>query len=144
MMIKLISHNQGVFIAIIMVVVLMLWTYGCESKVTSPITGEMVTRPQLELEVSLQVKRLELELDNLQEQAALQFLSLDRQDEIKRKLYEFAAITSTSKTFNPIGLITLVGTILGFGAGIDNRIKDKVIKNRPLTNTVLQTDIDRG
>jgi len=131
-----ISHNQGIVVGIIITIILMVWTFGCASQVTSPITGKLVTRPQLTLEVDIQVKQLEAELDNLQAQAVLQFTALDRQDEIKSKLYEFAAITSNTNTFNPTGIITLAGTLLGLGAGIDNRIKDKVIKNRPLNNKV--------
>jgi len=134
-MIKWISKNQGVVVGVIICITLMVWTFGCESQVTSPITGKVVTRPELKLEVDIQVKQLESELDNLQAQAVLQFASLDRQDEIKRKLFEFASITSASNTFNPTGLVTLAGSILAMGLGVDNRIKDKVIKNRPLPAT---------
>ncbi len=129
---KWISHNQGVFVAVLIVVGLMVWTFGCDSEVKSPISGNMVTRPELELEVDIAVSQFEAELDNMQKQAALQFTALDRQDEIKRKLFEFAALTAQSGAFNPIGLVTLAGTILGMGLGVDNRIKDKVIKNRPI------------
>ena len=129
---KWISHNQGVFVAVLIVIGLMVWTFGCDSEVKSPISGNMVTRPELELEVDIAVSQFETELDNMQKQAALQFTALDRQDEIKRKLFEFAALTAQSGSFNPIGLVTLAGTILGMGLGIDNRIKDKVIKNRPI------------
>jgi len=130
-----ISHNQGIVAALVIVAILMVWTFGCESQVTSPITGKMVTRPELKLEVDIQVKQIETQLDNIQKQAALQFLALDRQDEIKSKLYNFASITAANNSFNPTGVITLVGTLLGLGAGIDNRIKDKVIKNRSLPAT---------
>jgi len=128
-MIKWISHNQGTFVAVIIVVILLVWTYGCQSTIRSPISNKIVTRSELTLEVDIQVKRLEVELDNLQKQAALQFLALDRQEEIKRKLFEFASLTATQGTFNPTGIITLAGTLLGLGFGVDNRIKDKVIKN---------------
>lgn len=133
---KWISHNQGMFVAVLIVVGLMVWTFGCDSEVTSPISGNMVSRVELELEVDIAVSQFEAELDNLQKQAALQFADLDRQDEIKRKLFEFAALTAQSGTFNPIGLVTLAGTIMGMGLGIDNRIKDKVIKNRPINDKV--------
>jgi len=137
-MIKWISHNQGTFVAVIIVVILLVWTYGCESRVCSPISEKMVTRSELMLEVDIQVKRLEVELDNLQKQAVLQFADLDRQDIIKRKLFEFASLTATQGTFNPTGIITLAGTLLGLGFGVDNRIKDKVIKNEK----VLYGDFD--
>jgi len=129
---KWISHNQGTFVAVIIVVILLVWTFGCASKIMSPISGKLVTRPEFTLEVDTQVKQLEAELDNLQKQAVLQFAELDRQDIIKRKLFEFASLTATQGTFNPTGIITLAGTLLGLGFGVDNRIKDKVIKNRPL------------
>ncbi|GAH82290.1 unnamed protein product [marine sediment metagenome] len=82
------------------------------------------------------VKKFENDLDTLQRQAALQFRELDRQDVLKEKLYEFASLSAAKNTFNPTGLITLAGTLLGIGFGIDNRIKDKVIKNRPLNKKV--------
>jgi len=112
----------------------MVWTFGCQSKVMSPISDTMVTRPELELEVDIQVKRMEVELDNLQEQAQLKFLALDEQDELKRKLFAFASITAQSGSFNPMALITLAGTLLGLGSVVDNRMKDKVIKNRPINS----------
>ena len=136
-MVKWISHNQGMFIAVIISVALMIWIYGCQSRVRSPISDTMVTRPELALEVDTQVKRIELELDNLIAQAELQFAELDRQDEIKRKLFQFAALSAQTGTVNPAGIVTLVGTILGGGLLIDNRIKDKVIKNRPINNKVI-------
>ena len=134
-----ISHNQGIVVGLILSVILMLWTFGCESQVKSPVSGDMVTRAELNLEVDIQVKQFETQLDNIQKQAALQFVALDRQDEIKSKLYEFAAITAQSNTFNPTGVITLVGSILAMGLGVDNRIKDKIIKNRPLNGVLPPT-----
>jgi len=142
--VKLISKNQGAFVGVILSVILIVWTFGCESQVKSPVSGNMVTRAELNLEVDIQVKQFETQLDNIQKQAALQFLALDRQDEIKRKLFEFASVTAANNTFNPTGIVTLAGTILAMGLGVDNRIKDKVIKNRPLTTTQIVTDVDRG
>jgi len=139
--VKLISKNQGAFVGVILSVILIVWTFGCESQVKSPVSGNMVTRAELNLEVDIQVKQFETQLDNIQKQAALQFLALDRQDEVKRKLYEFASVTAANNSFNPTGVITLAGSILALGFGVDNRIKDKVIKNRPLpaNNNVTST-----
>lgn len=127
-----ISHNQGAFVGIIMAVGLLVWTFGCESKVTSPVSNKQVTRSELIVEIKYKVTALETELDRLQEQAQLGFADLDKQEAIKRKLFEFAALTATTGTFNPTGIITLAGTLLGLGTVVDNRIKDKVIKNRPI------------
>ncbi len=135
-----ISHNQGTFAGLILVSILMLWTYGCLSKVKSPISKQMVTRAELTLEVDVQVRQIEAQLDSLHKRAALQYESLDRQDVIKRKLYEFASLTAANNVINPMGIITLAGTLLGIGVGVDNRIKDKVIKNRPVNNKLPPTE----
>lgn len=129
---KWISHNQGIVTAIVIVSILLLWTYGCQTRVKSPINGGLVTRPELQLEIDLAVKKFENDLDTLQKQAAFQFRELDRQDVLKEKLYEFASMSAANNTFNPTGLITLAGSLLGIGLAVDNRIKDKVIKNRPI------------
>jgi len=133
---KWISHNQGTFAGIILAVGVLVWTFGCESKVLSPVSNKQVTRSELSVEIKFKAKSLEDELDLLYEQGQLGYMDLDKQDEIKRKLFEFAALTATTGTFNPTGIITLVGTLVGLGLGVDNRIKDKVIKNRPLSNGV--------
>lgn len=133
-MYKWIRHNQGTFAAIIICITLLVWTYGCQSKVTSPISQKKVTRPELKLEASIEVTRLENEIANLQRRTELQFESLDRMDAIKKRLYDFASLTADNNAFNPSGVITLVGTLLGLGLGVDNRIKDKIIKNRPNPN----------
>lgn len=129
---KWISHNQGIVAAIVIVFILLVWTYGCHSRVQSPINGRMVTRSGLQLEIDLAVKKFENDLETLQRQAALQFRELDRQEALKEKLYEFASLSAVNNTINPTGLITLAGTLLGIGTLVDNRIKDKVIKNRPI------------
>lgn len=130
---KWIRHNQGIFVALIIAAGLLVWTFGCESKVGSLIEpAKKVTRDELQLEIDSEVSRLEAELDLLIKQASLKMQELDRQDAIKQKLFEFAAITAEAGTMNPTGLLALIGSILGFGAIVDNRIKDKVIKNRPL------------
>jgi hypothetical protein len=131
--VKWISHNQGLFVALLISIGLLVWSFGCQSKVGSLIEADkQVTREELQLELDSEVGRLEAELDILSKQAAVKFGELDRQDEIKRKLFEFASITAQAGTLNPAGIIALAGSILGFGAIIDNRIKDKVIRNRPL------------
>lgn len=133
---KWIKHNQGMFVSLIIVSVLLIWTFGCESSVTSLLAPEkMVSREELVLEIEQETRRLEGELDTLLKRAALKMAELDRADEIKKKLFEFAALTAQTGTVNPAGVLTLAGSVLGFGALVDNRIKDKVIKNRPLVHS---------
>lgn len=135
-MARWIRHNQGMFVALLIIAGLLAWTFGCESKVSSLIEpSKMVTREELNIEISREQQRLESELSVLTKQAELKQQQLDRQDAIKQKLFEFAAVTAEAGTVNPAGVLALLGSILGFGAIIDNRIKDKVIKNRPLKET---------
>ena len=131
---SLITHNQGLCAAIIVTIAVFAWTFGCQSKVNSLVTNEKVTRPELTLELKAEAKRLEQQLDNLRQEAELRFMELDRQDEIKAKIFDAVSVATEAGSFNAAGLITLVGSILGIGAVVDNRIKDKVIANRPLNN----------
>lgn len=119
---ELFRHYQGTSVAIIIVIAVLFWTYGCDSKVTS------ITSP------NTKVTRVELkiEIDTFLAMAEERYKDLDRQDEFKQKLFEFGAIIAEGGTLNPIGIVASLGTILGIGAVVDNRIKDKVIKNRPL------------
>lgn len=129
---KTITHNQGLITAAVITMGLLVWSYGCESKVQSLVGKQQVTRPQLALELNEQAKMIEAQLDNLNKQAAERFEQLDNKDAIKAKVFDAVAIATTTGGFNTTGLLTLAGSILGLGAVVDNRIKDKVIKNRPL------------
>lgn len=128
-----IRHNQGVGLSVAVIIGIGIWLYGCDSKVTSLIEpSKMVTSAELELELQGAIQALEIELDNLLKRAKLKRADLVRQDQIKQKLINFAAITVDAGTLNPAGVVGLLFSVLGVGAVIDNRLKDKVIKNRPL------------
>jgi len=130
---KIISHNQGATLAIVICAVLVFWTYGCESKVSSILEPTLrVSREELQVEVDQEIRRLEGEIEHIVANAQAKVNDLDRQDAIKAKLMNFAAITAEGTTVNPAGVVGLLFSIFGIGAVIDNRIKDKVIKNRPL------------
>lgn len=127
------NHNQGMFAAILIAIVLLVWTYGCESKVSSIIEPQkQVTREELNLELDQESTRLQNELVLIQKQAELRYEKLNKDEEIKRQLMEFGALAAAGGGVNPAGLLGLLTGILGVGAVVDNRIKDKVIKNRPL------------
>ncbi len=129
---KIISKNQGVFAASGIIIGIMIWGFGCQSQVTSLTEPSIkVTRGELKIEIDVEITRLERELEILMRQAALKVQDLDRQDEIKQKLFDFAALTVANNALNPAGAVALAFSIFGIGAVIDNRIKDKVIKNRP-------------
>lgn len=127
-----ISHNQGLITAAVVALGLLFWSYGCESKVQSLVGKTTVTRSQLTLELNEQAKLLETQLDTLKAQAADRFQQLDNKDAIRDKVFDAVAVATNTGGFNAVGLLTLAGSVLGLGAVVDNRIKDKVIKNRPL------------
>ena len=130
---KWVRHNQFVAVSLIAIAGVMVWTYGCQSKVSSMLEpAKMVNREELNIEIDAEHRRLEAELENLVQRADLKQTELTRQDAIKQKLINFAAITVDAGTVNPAGVVGLAFSILGVGAVIDNRLKDKVIKNRPL------------
>lgn len=130
---KWIRHNQGLFVALLLSIGLLVWTVGCQSKVLSLLGKEkMVTAAELNLEIEQLSAKLNGELEMLAQRAELKMQELARKDELKRKLFEFTVLTAQAGQFNPTGLITLIGSLIGVGAVVDNRMKDKVIKNRPL------------
>lgn len=133
---KWVRHNQGVVVALLVCVGTFIWTFGCMSKVTSLIDPtKMVTAAELDLEIEEESLRLQAELDSLIRRAKVKQAELTRQDSIKQKLFDFAAITVDGGTVNPAGVVGLLFSVFGIGAVVDNRLKDKVIKNRPLKVT---------
>lgn len=119
----LINHERYQAIAIGCVVVLLLWFFGCESKVRSLANPQtLVTRAGLEAEVDFYLA-----------QAEIRFNDLDRQDAFKTKLMEAAAIAAEGGKINILGLILANIGILGAGAAVDNVRKRKIIKSNLTT-----------
>lgn len=119
---ELFRHYQGTSIAIIIVIASLYWIYGCESKVMSITNAPAkVTRPELKIEI-----------DAFLATAEIRYAELDKQDEFKEKIVEFGMVVVEGGTLNPAGVAVGLLGVLGIGAVVDNRIKDKVIKNRPL------------
>jgi len=113
-----IRHNSFFFSSSIIVLAVLLWTYGCESNVSS------LKQPHL------RVNRAELllELQDITAQAELRISELDKKDEFKETLFGMAVLYAKGGTINPIAVALTVSSMLGFGAVIDNRRKDTVIK----------------
>lgn len=130
---KWIRHNQGLTVSFAICFVLLIWTFGCESKVSSLIdSGKMVTLTELDLEIAGEIARLNLQVDSLIRRGELKQDQLVKLDAAKKQLFELASLAAATGGVNIPGLLALVGTITGAGLLVDNRIKDKVIKNRPL------------
>jgi len=130
-----VRHNQGMAFALVLAIAISVWIYGCESRVASILApNQKVNRAELNIEIQKEQKRLEAELDSLLALAEARNQQLDRQDELKEKLANFGLTAIETGGVNPAGVATLLGSIIGAGLLVDNRIKDKVIKNRPLSN----------
>lgn len=119
---NLFNHERYQTIAAILICILLIWFYGCDSRVPS------LTRD------NVQVNRgeLALEIQTLEGLIELRYKNLDRQDLLKQTIVNQALITGAAGTLNPIGLMTALAALLGTGATIDNVRKRKEIKT--LTN----------
>ena len=136
-MYKWIRHNIGAVVSLILAICLIVWAYGCESQVKSLTGTGLVTRSEITVELNAEIRRLENELNTLQETAQARFETLDRKDAIKAKLFDTVAIATQAGSFNAVGIATLAGSLMAIGIGVDNRIKGTVIKNRPLPNSTV-------
>jgi len=117
--IKLIDHNRWIVIAAIIATLLFFWLCGCESQVSSIVEpSKTVTRAELQLEV-----------ENFVALAKIRFDRLDKDDELKELIVNNAFLIAQGGAINPLGVVTSMMSILGIGAVVDNRRKDKVIKD---------------
>ena len=133
---KWMSKNQGLTVGLVVAASILFWLYGCESKVASLLDpNKNVKIEELNLEIQAETFRLESELNQLIKLSRVRISEIERQDAIKQKLMDFALLAAESGTLNPSGLAGLLFSVVGIGAVIDNRIKDKVIKNRPLAKS---------
>lgn len=107
------SHNTGVVIGQLLCFTILLWAYGCESKVASIITP------------SARVSRSELlvEVDSFLAVADLRFADLNRQDEFRDEIFRHASLWAQGGIVNPIGLALSLASIIGVGATVDNVTK---------------------
>lgn len=125
-----IRHNLGLSASIVLVIGLLIWFGGCESQVRSPVSGKLVNRDTLVLEYNTEVDKLEAEMNVLQARGELSEKDLDRQDALKQKLGSIGIALLEGGAVNPVGVATSLIALLGVGAVVDNRIKDRIIKTQ--------------
>lgn len=126
---KVLDHNQGLTISVVLAIGLCVWFFGCDSQVTSLVRpGEKVTRVELQAELDSEKARLSTELKTLKVKAAAKEQELDKQDAIKAQIAEIGLAVVEGGSINPVGVgVSLLG-VLGIGAVVDNRRKDTHIK----------------
>lgn len=105
-----IDKNYLIIIGQVVAVLILVWIYGCESKVTS------LNGPEL------RVTRTELnhELEQFLALANIKFAQLDKQDEFKRIVFNNAVILGSGGTVNPIGIITALFALTGLFVTADD------------------------
>ncbi len=114
---EVIRHNLGLSTTGLLAILMAIWLASCGSIVKSPISDIIVTRSEFGVEI-----------DNMMSRILLANADLDRQDALKQKLTEVAFTLAEGGTLNPIGIATSLISLLGIGAAVDNRIKDRIIK----------------
>jgi len=114
---KFIRHNHALCIGALLCVAVLIYAYGCQSKVTSILFApNLVNRGELQIEV-----------DTFIAQAELKFADLNMQDQVKSSLFNTAIDFAQGGNINPLAVAVIIGNLLGLGAVIDNRRKDGII-----------------
>jgi len=109
------NHERYQVVAVVVVTLFIIYCQSCQSTCNSLIESDRkVTRGELQAEVDLILAR-----------AKDRVRSLDDQDAVKLAIAENAALFSQTGTVNPLGLLTTVLGIFGFGAVVDNMRRRK-------------------
>ena len=119
-----IRHNAPLAVGIYICALVCVYAYGCESKGASVLTpGIKVTKEELSLEVKQLTAEHELKLNK----AELSLEQIAKEDEFKRRVFEFGAAIVETGQFNPTGLLGLLGWVMGGSAYLNGRKKDVII-----------------
>lgn len=107
------NDNHTFLITLIITAICYFWLGGCESKVHSiSMPEKLITRSELQAEIDFQVAT-----------AAARFESLDMQDAVKRQFIDALSVYSTTGSFNPLGMLPILTTIVGVGTAINQTQK---------------------
>jgi hypothetical protein len=124
-----IRHNQSMTIGLVLALIMAIWFFGCESRTRSLVEpGVKVTEDELNIEYTSELARLESEMQTLRSQTEVRLQDLQRQDAFKQALFANAVLIAEGGNPNPLGILSMLGTIFGISAIIDNRRKDGIIK----------------
>jgi hypothetical protein len=124
---NLANGNLAKIIAVIALIVLFVWLFGCQP-MTSSLTDPSRQIPRAEVEA---------EIDSFMAIAKARLTDLDRQDEIQRLVLDKAALFATTGSFNATGLLNILVSIVAVGSAVDSRRKlnSALQKNAPTDTT---------
>jgi len=92
--IEFLNHERYQVVATVGCVMLILWTFSCQSKTRSPFNpNEKITRVQLDTQ-----------LDYILDKCELAYQDIEQQDAIKQKILDAAAIAAQGGRVNIVGL----------------------------------------
>jgi len=118
------NHERYQVVAGILCLLLAVWGVSCQSTVKSLQDPEIrINRIELDIEVNAFIA-----------QAEARYTELEQRDELKKLLFDNLQIWTTTGTFNPVGLLPAIFSILGVGAVTDNVRKRIVIKRSQNSN----------
>lgn len=115
-------QNWPKTIALIVLTALLFWGFGCPPRVKSLLhSGQMVTRPELQIE-----------LDTIITTAEYRLADLERQDQFRDIIFKNALLMVEGGTLNPIGIATMLAGLYGITRGVKD-VKDRIKKNNKKT-----------
>jgi hypothetical protein len=142
---KVVDHERGKVIAIILAVAIVFGAWGCEIKLTSPISDKKVTLEQFEAEV--QAKKVEfdskLNLINAEMQQFLTNAEITQQDfakweEFKTQAFDIlAGVVTTVTGGGQVNVAQVVASLIGLG-GVGMAVGSLYDSNRK--NKVIETE----
>jgi len=112
------NHERYQTISIFVSILILVWIYGCDT------TCESLTTPGLKVTHA----EMDIELDAIIKKAELRTADIEKQNQIKKLLFNQSVLASSGVSINPVAVLTSLGALLGIGAGIDNVRKRKEIK----------------
>lgn len=105
---KFMNDNHWYIIAGVIILGMMFWAYGCESRVMSLLDpNKQVNRSELKVELEYVVGI-----------AGTRVEDLDRQDEMKTALFNALTLISTGGQINSMGVLNLAATVMAIGWGL--------------------------
>jgi hypothetical protein len=120
---KLIDHERGKIIGLIVSVTMVFCLYSCDVKLTSPISGEKVTAKQFELETTAKKVEYESRLNLLQADMQKFVNSADitkeefaKWEEFRQKSFNLlSGIVTTLAGGGTVNISQVVASIIGVG-----------------------------
>ena len=113
-----INENHWLALGIVVAVLMGVWLFGCQSQVRS------IRNP------SLMVNRVELEAEikGIEADIVAKVTDLDRQDQVRRMIFEQLSVLAQGGGVNPIGLANSTISIFAVATALNSSTKLKKLK----------------